>query len=107
MKYWQRVYIGGLAVSAQSANIKPSKFYSLWNSEVTNFLLHMDHGYAMLLDTALPSVVPSLSGKDIHLVNTAMKWSMEESGIEKKCCAQEVRLLHNRRVQIGQYASQE
>ena len=30
------------------------------------------------------SVVPSLSEKDIHLVNATVKYSMEESGTEKK-----------------------
>ena len=34
-------------------------------------------------DTALPSMAPSLSGKDVHLVNAVVKRSMDKSGTEK------------------------
>lgn len=75
-------------VGVQSTNIKSAKFYSLYETitlsiSYSMWTMDMLH-YFKLNDTAIHSVVPSLSGKDIHQVNTTMKRSMEKSGTEKK-----------------------
>ena len=92
MYYHIKWNIGELAVGVQSANIKSanlihymyesitsSKSYSMstWNMAMLHYLKRTN-------DTVLHSVVPYLSGKDIHLVNAGVKHSMEETGTEKK-----------------------